>query len=778
MNVTVPPHRHPVAPRPSARPPVARPTTAFVAALLAGILAGCATRPPRFPEPLRAPKQEAPQAEVLTQDQGAGGRTRPRIEEGPKIERPATAQPQQAAAAEIPPIPAKKPVSLVLDGVPLPTFINVVFGTELGFAIEIDQAVRNRTDLVSLRLTEPTPPERLYAIAVEVLRNYGVQVRELGGVLRFFPPPTTAGMPQVVVARSTAEVPYSQRPVFVAMPLDAAVPGQIAGVLRNIFGAQSNVTLTELPEQNALLISGPPDAVQATMEAVDALDRAALGDKRSLRINPLYLPAEVLAKELREVVAAQGYSVRLGPGTSGVLTFVPVASANALILFSESDEALRVAAEWAERLDQPSDASAGDGGVYLYAARHTTVETLVPVLEALIGGTVPGGGVGRGGAGSAPSPGGEMAAPPPQAQGASPRNVSVISGQGAQLAVDPVRNVIVFQGDAQRWRAIQGVLARLDQPARQVVIEVTVAEVTLTDEFEHGIEWALRNINFAGMSGPVTALRGGEPNSGGLVWRALSGSGQVSALVNLFARDSRVTILSTPRLLVKSGEQASIDVGTEVPVITQQATAPDLPRNQPSILQSIQYRKTGVLLNIQAVVHSGQRVDLKLTQEVSEATTTDTSEIPSPSIFSRRLTTSLSLADGESMLLGGLISSSRSDGKTKVPLLGDVPLVGRLFQNRRKSGTRTEMLMLITPYVVEDAGQARAITDAIRERFGSETSPRWLRPRPQPAPAAPPAPAPAPAVPPADERTQPADGRAAPSSPPAPATPAAQGRQP
>lgn len=193
---------------------------------------------------------------------------------------------------------------------------------------------------------------------------------------------------------------------------------------------------------------------------------------------------------------------------------------------------------------------------------------------------------------------------------------------------------------------------------------------------------------------------------------------------------------------MKSGESASIDVGTEVPIITSQATAPDLPSTggNSSILQSVQYRKTGVLLDIEAVVHSGQRVDLKISQEVSEATPTDTSEISSPSVFSRKLKTSLSLADGESTLLGGLISSNRSDGKTKVPLLGDIPVLGRAFQSRKQTGTRTEMLMLITPYVVEDAAQTRAITDAIRARFGSgERGFDGLRgARPQPAAPVPP----------------------------------------
>jgi general secretion pathway protein D len=287
---------------------------------------------------------------------------------------------------------------------------------------------------------------------------------------------------------------------------------------------------------------------------------------------------------------------------------------------------------------------------------------------------------------------------------------------GSRLVVDPVRNALVFQGDAARWRALQSVLTRLDQPARQVLIEVTVAEVTLTDEFSHGVEWALRQANLGDFGGPLGALTGTVP-ARGVVWRPVSDSGQVRAVMNLFQNDSRVSILSTPRLMVSSGEQASIDVGTEVPILTSQATAPDLGGTTPSILQQVQYRKTGVILQIQPVVHSSQRVDLRISQEVSEAQTTETSPIASPSIFSRRLETVLSLNDGEAMLMGGLISDTRTQGGSRVPLLGDLPGLGELFRSRSRRGTRTELLVLITPYVVEDAAQARAITEALRGRL-------------------------------------------------------------
>jgi len=740
-------------------------------ATVVGVLAACAARPPELPRPLRAPKADAPTGEVL--GDAASGRTHPQMERGPEpVRREQAAQQPERAQSRIPPMQRSEPVAIALDGVPLETFINIVYGMELGLPVQIDQSLRGRPELLSLSLAKPMPPEQAFRVAEEVLRSYNVRIDELGGVLRFMPvDQRTSEVSPLLQTRSLPDVPAGQRTVFVSMPLQYRRPGAVIPQAKELFNGKS-VTFNPLIEANAVLISGPGTDVRAAMQALDALDQAVLRDKYSLRINPLYLPADLLAKELREVLAGQGIAVYSGGGEPGALTFVPVNSANALIVFANSQQALDTVAEWVARLDQPSDA-AGSGGMYVYAARHTTVDTMLPVLQALAGGAgASAGNAGASGVAGTGSSTGETA------RGARQGNaVTAVSGFGGQLAADTVRNMIVFQGDAQSWRALQGVLARLDQPARQVLIEVTVAEVTLTDELTHGVEWALRNISVEGMSGPLTALAD-NATAGGLRWAALSSSGQVRATLNLFAKDSRVTILSTPRILVKSGEAASIDVGTEVPIITSQATAPDLPNNgnQSSILQSVQYRKTGTLLDIEAVVHSGQRVDLKISQEVSEAVQTDTSEISSPSILSRSLRTVLSLADGQSTLLGGLISSSRADGKSKVPLLGDIPLLGRAFQNRTKSSVRTELLLLITPYVLEDSTQVEEVTRAVRERFGRVERSWPGRPDGAPAPLQPREPLP---VPPAKPSPDPQPSTEAPINPPVEAqSPAAESQQP
>ena len=691
-----------------------------LAALACALLAACVSVPSAgLPEPLRPPLAAVPEPAALAEAATAEQRTR--ILEGPRGE----AAPARLSDPRRTPVrPGGRPVAFAVDGANLSAFIDEVFGNQLGFSLEIEQAVRDKADLVSLRLVQPEPPHRVYEIAEEVLRGYGIAIQVEDGRLRFTAEAGAATQPPLLFSgRNLPEVPPGQRPVFVLMPLDVVQPGRIAASLRGLFTTGSgpaSLQVTELVESNALLLSGPPALVDAALEAAQLLDRTGLRERRSLRITPAFLSPEVLAKELRDVLAGQGFSLRDASG-GGVLTLVPVASANALIVFSESEPALQAVQHWVEVLDQPTDTEGPQAGAFIFQARHTTAASLMNTAIALMGGAPMTGTPGATAAPpSAPPGAGGFDQPNPAARqglSAPEQNVTVAEApDGSRLVVDPMRNALVFQGDAARWRALQSVLLRLDQPARQVLIEVTVAEVTLTDEFSHGVEWALRQAGINDYEGPLSAFAGNVP-ARGVVWRPVSSSGQVRAVLNLFQNDGRVSILSTPRLMVSSGEQASIDVGTEVPILTSQATAPDLGGVTPSILQQVQYRKTGVILTVAPVVHSSQRVDLRISQEVSEAQETQTSTIASPSIFSRRLETVLSLQDGEAMLMGGLISDTRTQGGSRVPLLGDLPVLGELFRSRNRRGTRTELLVLITPYVVEDAAQARAITEALRGRM-------------------------------------------------------------
>ncbi|MGL6290162.1 MAG: secretin N-terminal domain-containing protein [Silanimonas sp.] len=361
-------------------PSVSLPIRVLSLAIAVG-LSGCVSRgAPAIPEPLREPRQAPVTEPVAAAETSAESATR--IAEGPRSEAP----PVRVFDARSTPLPpGGRPISLALDSVRLSGFIDEVFANQLGLSIEMEQAVRDKADLVSLRLVQPETPSRVYEIAVEVLKRYGIAVVREQGRLRFaVQAGPSVDPPQMLAGRALPEVPAGQRPVFIVVPLQVANAGTVGGQLRALF-ADGGLKVNDILDGNALLLTGSPVLVNAALEAVQLFDRPVFRDKRSLRISPRYLAVEELDKELRAVMTAQGYSVKGRTGEAGALTFVPVSSANALIVFGESEEALAAVAQWVEELDQPGDGGEGRAGAYIYEARNTTVESLAPTVGALIG---------------------------------------------------------------------------------------------------------------------------------------------------------------------------------------------------------------------------------------------------------------------------------------------------------------------------------------------------------------------------------------------------------
>lgn len=275
-------------------------------------------------------------------------------------------------------------------------------------------------------------------------------------------------------------------------------------------------------------------------------------------------------------------------------------------------------------------------------------------------------------------------------------------------------------------------IRQMDKAARQVMIEVTIAEVSLDDNEEFGISWLAKN-DIGRFNGTLTSgVLGGSANPDGSAFSGLTYlldvGGQSRAQLRAFARDNRVTILSTPRLMVKSGEDASIDVGTEVPTISAQTASPQQNEGTSNLLQTVQYRKTGIILNVRPVIYSDNRIDLEIRQEVSEALPLGAdSSVQSPSIFNRAVSTSLTLRDGSAIMLGGLMSRRVTDADGGVPYLKDIPLLGNLFKNHSKANNRTELVLMIVPYIVGSDAQAASLTRSIGNRLELLDLPTMLK---------------------------------------------------
>jgi general secretion pathway protein D len=692
-------------------------TTLRLASISAAVtlLAACA-QPVRvdLPEPVPTPAKPAPTpAEVSLL--GDTGRRPTALTQSPTPTPPNTGPAISGTRADagMPPVRGE-PINVNIEGVPVPAFINEFFGTILKVSFQMDPAVAQMTDLVTLRTSGPQSPQDFYRLASRVLRTYGVVTSYEGGRV-YFTPASKGGAfdpPLVMSGRALPDVPISHRPIFQLVELQSVRTSDVNQWLRTAFKTEALEIQDDLA-RNAVVLYGRPDIVAQAAAAIRVLDRPYMRGRASTRLEPAFVSADELARRLVDVLTAEGYGASLHTGQgvvqSAAVIVLPVASANTVVIFASDNEVLAHAIEWARSIDRPNPTAAG-AGLFYYQVQNTRAEDLVATLN---------------GVRTASARDANASPQPAVTAGASaPASQPAVAGTGAlgvsgQLVLDAPRNAIIFQGTAAEWSRLLPLVRQMDRAARQVMIEVTIAEVSLEDGEEFGVSWLAKNdigrFNGTVRSGTLGAIAGsGAP---GLTY-LLDVAGQARAQLRAYANDNRLTVLSTPRLLVKSGEEASIDVGTEVPTITSQTAAVQQTDGNSNILQSIQYRKTGIILNIEPIVYSDNRIDLRIRQEVSEALPLEPGDaVRSPSIFNRAVSTNLSLRDGSSIMIGGLMSTRSSNADNGIPLLKDVPIVGNLFKSRTKNRRRTELVLMIVPYIVESDSQATSLTRSIGERF-------------------------------------------------------------
>jgi len=474
------------------------------------------------------------------------------------------------------------------------------------------------------------------------------------------------------------------------------------------------LTVQEDPQRNAIVLTGPLELVKQATETTKMLDQPLMKGKFSRSFKPTYLSVVELTNDLEQVLSAEGYSVSQRPPIGAVI-ILPLKTQERIVAFTGSQETLDHVIEWAYELDAQKKDSISQG-FFSYKAQNVTADhigQLVGMLNrsaesdvGLNGGTRPVGGQRQSQLNSNNSSN--------SANGNQAGNVGAQSYLGGKLVVDTNRNVLFFSGSGQEWRELLKLIKEVDKPVPMVVIDVLLAEITLGGQQESGVEWKFPG-DGTGKDVTGSTFGGLGIGSSGLSL-TFDSAGETRAIINAFYSNDRAVIRSSPKLLVKSGEQAFIEVGNEIPIITsnsQSIDSPDAP-----VIQTIQYRKTGVLLSINPIVQASGMVDLKISQELSEqVTSSGSSTTGSPTILNRKVETSLALHDGGSVLLGGLISSSKSTGQQGIPGLGKIPLFGRLFRTDISTDTQTELLMLVSVYVIDSHEDAVELTESLRERI-------------------------------------------------------------
>lgn len=598
------------------------------------------------------------------------------------------------------------PIQVNFRDVPLIAFINEVFGEVLGLSYAVSPGLDKKEDLVTLRLSEPVSPSQLFATARLVLENYGIDVRDEDGVLSFVETPEISArdIPLLISGRTLPEVPATHRTIFQLVPLRVVDVGAVAGTLRDVFTGQ-DLKIESDRDRNTLLLRGSLDLIALALEMIEVLDQPLMQGQHGLIIEPRFLEVGAMAQSLAQVLQSEGYSITLN-ARGGAAILVPLEGANKLVAFAADQATLEHIQEWARILDTRRQDEIEDG-VFTYEVRNTQAEHITETLNRMLG---------SGAASARPA---ELSA-----SGEGPSGAT--RGVAGRIVVDERRNLLLFRGSGKEWAEVLDVVAILDKPSPSVLIEALIAEITLDDEERSGFEFLLRrdlgDLDFLGDDFNIVGRTTGRLGLTGIGQGAslvLNSAGNTRAALNFFYEDSRVMIRSSPKLVVKSGETANIQVGNEIPVITQNSVEEGVQTGGTNnVLQQISYRKTGITLEIEPIVQANGLVDLKISQQLSEARpTAATSQDGSPTILNREISTSLTLRDGGSLLMGGLIAESQSGGETGVPGLAKVPLLGRLFRSDTFQTDRTELIILVIPYVIADHAEGWELTKQVKEQL-------------------------------------------------------------
>jgi len=601
-----------------------------------------------------------------------------------------------------------------------------VLGDYLKLNYEIGANVQG---VVTIQTSQPLKRSQVLPALEQALRLNGMTVVESHGIYKVLPLTDAPRMAHIAgpSRKGGVDVGYG----IDIVPVHYVGAAEMQKLLEPLAPAQGIIHADTT--RNVLLIEGTAEERQTLRDDIALFDADWMSGMSFALFTPSYTDADELTKELNQVMGGLN-----GPAGQ-MVQLVPIQRLNAVLAISHQMKYLEHLRAWVNRLDRPGQGS--DKRIYVYSVQNGRASDLANTLGKLLFGS----GVSGGRAGS--TPGGSAATTPSfepglpnggvssgttsssssapisasgGASSASPQNdqVSVAGnapGIGSiSITSDETNNALAILATPQQYGTIEQALRKLDTQPLQVLLEAAIAEVTLTNNTQYGVQYFY------------------QPNSANQIVLSDSGSSAIAqsfpgfsymfangnnikVILDALATVTHVEVVSSPEVMVLNNQTANLQVGDRVPIITQQAvstTTTDAP-----IVNSVEYEDTGVILKVTPRVNRGGMVMLDISQEVSEVASATTSGIQSPTIQERKINSSVAVQDNETIVLGGLISDSRTQTHTGIPYLQDVPVLGNLFRDTGDNRTRTELMVLITPHVVDDLRKARKVTDELRRKL-------------------------------------------------------------
>jgi general secretion pathway protein D len=655
-------------------------------------------------------------------------------------------------------------VELNFDGADIQSVAKSVLGDTLGVNFVVDPRVQGNVTLAS---TAPISRNDVLPVFESALRMSNVAIVREGDLMKIVPIAEATGTGAVDVGVGQPGFGVS------VVPIRYTSAASLAKTAENFLSRPGAIKADQA--RNLLLIQGTTAERQSVLDVVQAFD-VEWARNQSVGVFPLKSTSpETMIKELERV-----FESGEGGEGQGMVQFQPIQRMNAVLMVTKNPKYLERATQWVQRLDR-SDTSGTT--VRVYRLQYSNATQVAKMLNEIFvtkgsGDTAtnqiaPGTGTARSRLDALGSPndgnnGSPASSTTTTAQNGGAPGTASAGGAGpiaaafqnfdynkdkdretqtatnstdggarsvfqnVRITADTADNAIVVYSNQEDYGVIERSLHQIDRPKLQVAIEATVAEVTLTDQLQFGVQYFLsgthgNSVSLAGSS--ATTNTSSTTTTGINVTSAvqsaiqtvlpganliLGSQAQPNVILSALSTLTDVRVLSAPSVVVMDDQPALLSVGDEIPISTGTTTV--LTANN-SVVNTIQMQNTGIILKVLPHVFANGTIQMEVEQEVSDvanATSSSNQVNLTPTISQRLVHSTIAVTSGQTVLLGGLISDNDQKTKSGIPVLNDIPVVGDLFGTKSGQKQRTEIIMFIKPQLIRNSMDARGIAEEFR----------------------------------------------------------------
>jgi general secretion pathway protein D len=588
----------------------------------------------------------------------------------------------------------------------------VKFVSELtGKNFIIDDKVKGKVTVIS---PKKIPVSDVYKVFLSVLEVNGFTVVPAGNMIKIVPASMAREKSVETRIKNEPGAP-DDRMVTQIVSLERANPDEIKRVLDPIISKSSSVI--SYPPAGILVITDYLSNIKRLQEIILSLDVEGAGDQIS------YIPLKNASAS--EVVKSLTTIFQQRQAKTTAIKFVADSRTNSIIILASvaDTESVRKLVAMMDK-----DVPRGDSNIQVYYLQNSVAEDLAKVLNSI-----------------KDSSAAATASTAATAAGTQKAAAPVIS-KNVQVVADKATNTLVIMAEREDYKVLENIIKQLDVPRAMVYIEALIMEVNANTDFQLGVEWrGMKEVNnttgaFIGSGGAGTSTNPGAysildsivstsssssttttsyPNgfSLGVMGTGITIGGitfpTIGAVIQAYKTDKDVSILSTPQIMTLDNEDAEINVGENVPYITQQQSS----STSTSVnYNTYEYKDVGVILDITPHINQGNFIRLKISLQSTKLTSAATST--TPTTLKRTAKTTTVVKDNETIVMGGLVGDSTEDDVYRVPLLGDIPFLGWLFRTHSNTREKTNMYVFLTPHIVRTKQDADKIYQEKRGEMG------------------------------------------------------------